>query len=178
MDDLETRLKGLMLRGLDGDAQAHRQLLTLLSERLRVYFSRRMSDCLSDVEDLVQETLLSVHSRRSTYDRAQPVTAWAHAIGRYKLIDYWRRRKVRFATPLDDVVDFLAAPAAQLDDGLDLTRALQGLPDRQRMLVEDVKVHGLSLADAGARGGFSEGAAKVALHRALKLLSGRMSRAD
>jgi len=167
-----------MLRGLDGDAQAHRQLLVLLADRLRLYFTRRMSDSLSDVEDLVQETLLSVHNRRSTYDRAYPVGVWAYAIGRYKLIDYWRRQKLRQAVPLDDVADFLSAPSAELDDGLDLTRALQGLPERQRALVEDVKIRGESLAEAGARGGLSEGAAKVALHRALKRLSGRLSDAD
>ena len=121
---------------------------------------------------------MSIHTRRSTFDRAQPVSAWAYAIGRYKLIDYWRRQKVRRAVPLDDVAAFLSAPAAQLDDGLDLTRALQSLPPRQRALVEDVKVRGESLAEAGAKSGQTENAAKVALHRALKRLSGRLSDAD
>ncbi len=178
MDDLEARLKGLMLGGLDGDASAHRQLLGLLSERLRAYFTPRMSSALADVEDLVQETLLAVHLRRASYDRSQPFTAWAFAIARYKLIDHWRRRKIRVTTPLDDVAEFLAAEPTQSDDGLDLTRALGALPPRQRALIEDVKVKGLSLSEAGDRAGVSEGAAKVALHRALKMLAGRMRRAD
>ena len=178
MEDFEKHLKALMLRGLDGDAQAHRQCLTLLRDRLRAYFGRRLAQDPEDSEDLVQEALLAVHARRATYDRSLPVTAWVYAIARYKLIDYWRRRKVRFAVPLDDVADFLAARAPALDDGLDLTRALQTLHPRQRALVEDVKIGGLSLAEAGARRGYSEGAAKVALHRALKLLSTRMSDAD
>ena len=93
MDDLETQLKRLMLRGLDGDANAHRRLLSLLSERLRAYYSHRMASAHADVEDLVQETLLAVHLRRASYDRGQPFTAWAFAIARYKLIDHWRRRK-------------------------------------------------------------------------------------
>ena len=101
-----------MLRGLDGDARAHRDLLVALGVRLRAYLGQRMSDSPADVEDLVQDCLLSVHTRRASYDRDQPLTAWAHAIARYKLIDYWRRRKVRFAKPLDDVSEFLAAPAA------------------------------------------------------------------
>jgi len=167
-----------MLDGLDGDAQAHARLLKLLSERLRAYFGRKLSAGPADVEDLVQETLLAVHLRRATYDRAQPFTAWAYAIARYKLIDHWRRRKIRVAAPLDDVVEFLAAPAIDADAGLDLTRALSTLPARQRALVEDVKVQGLSLSEAGRRGGLSEGAAKVALHRALKLLAERMRDAD
>ena len=178
MDDFEARLKSLMLNGLDGDAIAHRQLLSLLSERLRAYFSQRMSSAQDDVEDLVQEALLAVHLRRASYDRAQPFTAWAYAIARYKLIDYWRRRKIRVTTPLEDVDDFLSAAPAQSDEGLDLTRALGTLPARQRSLIEDVKVRGLSLSEAGARAGVSEGAAKVALHRALRALAGRMRRAD
>ena len=178
MDELETQLKRLMLSGLDGDANAHRRLLGLLSERLRPYFMHRMSQAPSDVEDLVQETLLAIHLRRESYDRAQPLTAWVFAIARYKLIDHWRRRKIRVTTPLGDVEDFLAADTVLPDDGLDLTRALSTLPPRQRALVENVKIAGLSLSEAGAAAGVSEGAAKVALHRALKMLAGRMSRAD
>jgi RNA polymerase sigma-70 factor (ECF subfamily) len=178
VDDLEAHLKALMLRGLDGDARAHRDLLVALGARLRAYLGQRMSDCPADVEDLVQDCLLSVHTRRSSYDRDQPLTSWAHAIARYKLIDYWRRRKVRFAKPLDDVSEFLAAPMPQLDDGLDLTRAIRSLPARQRELVEEVKIKGLSLAEAGEQAGTSEGAAKVAMHRAMKALATRMGRAD
>ena len=178
MDELETQLKSLMLRGLDGDAVAHRRLLSLLSERLRAYFMHRMAQAPSDAEDLVQETLLAIHLRRESYDRTQPLTAWVFAIARYKLIDHWRRRKIRATTPLGEVADFLAADIAPPDDGLDLTRALASLPPRQRALVENVKIAGMSLSEAGAKAGVSEGAAKVALHRALKLLAGRMRRAD
>jgi RNA polymerase sigma-70 factor (ECF subfamily) len=178
VDDFEARLKSLMLSGLSGDAIAHRQLLNLLSERLRAYFAQRMSSAQDDVEDLVQETLLAVHLRRASYDRAQPFTAWAYAIARYKLIDHWRRRRIRVATPLDDVEEFLSAEPARSDEGLDITRALGTLSPRQRSLIEDVKVSGFSLSEAGARAGVSEGAAKVALHRALRMLAGRMRRAD
>jgi RNA polymerase sigma-70 factor (ECF subfamily) len=178
VDDIETRLKTLMLRGLDGDAKAHRLLLSLLSERLRAYFAQRMASAPADVEDLVQETLLAVHLRRGTYDRDKTFTAWAFAIARYKLIDHWRRRKIRAAVPLDDEALFVSAPAVESDDGLDLTRALGTLPPRQRALIEDVKVHGFSLSEAGERIGVTEGAAKVALHRALKMLAGRIRRAD
>jgi len=178
VDDLETRLKQLMLSGLDGDAVAHRRLLGLLSERLRPYFMHRMSQASADVEDLVQETLLAVHLRRESYDRAQPFTAWVFAIARYKMIDHWRRRKIRVTTPLGDVEEFLAADTVLPDDGLDLTRALASLPLRQRALVENVKIAGLSLSEAGAKAGVTEGAAKVALHRALKLLAERMRRAN
>ncbi|HQN51413.1 MAG TPA: sigma-70 family RNA polymerase sigma factor [Phenylobacterium sp.] len=169
--DLEDRLKALMLRGQAGDAAAWRELLALLSVRLRMFFARRL-DGGADVEDLVQETLLAVHRRRMTYDPAQPFTAWAHAIAKYKLIDHWRRNRSRRHEPLDDLADFLAAPETEAPETRgDLDRVLAHLPDRQQKLVRDVKLQGLSLAEAGARAGISEGAAKVALHRALKALT-------
>lgn len=178
MTDTETRLKALMLRGLDGDAAAYREGLAVLGVRLRAYFVRRMSGAPGDVEDLVQETLLAVHLKRSTWDSSQPFTAWAHAVARYKLIDHWRRRKVRQTLPIEDHIEFLAADAPEPGVGLELDRALSTLSDKQRTLVSDVKLTGLSLAEAGARAGLSEGAAKVALHRALKTLAERMRRAN
>ncbi|ATC33135.1 RNA polymerase subunit sigma-70 [Caulobacter vibrioides] len=178
MTDSETRLKALMLRGLDGDTAAYRECLALLGVRLRAYFMRRMSGAPGDVEDLVQETLLAVHLKRSTWDSAQSFTAWAHAVARYKLIDHWRRRKIRQTLPIEDHIEFLAADEPDPGVAMELDRALATLPERQRLLVSDVKLTGLSLAEAGARAGISEGAAKVALHRALKALAERMRRAD
>lgn len=178
--DLEDRLKALMLRGQAGDAAAWRELLSLLGVRLRAYFARRMDrSAASDVEDLVQETLLAVHRRRMTYDPAQPFTAWAHAVARYKLIDHWRRNRIRQHVPIDDVAEWLTEPEAESPSARgDLDRVLSSLPEKQQKLVRDVKIEGLSLAEAGARIGLSEGAAKVSLHRALKALISRNSRVE
>lgn len=126
----------------------------------------------------MQETLLAVHLKRSTWDPSQPFTAWAYAVARYKLIDHWRRRKVRQTLPIEDHIEFLAAEEQDPGVGLELDRALATLSDKQRTLVSDVKLTGLSLAEAGAKAGMSEGAAKVALHRALKALGERMRRAN
>lgn len=38
----ELRLHGLMLRGLDGDAQAYRSFLQATSAHLRAFFRRRL----------------------------------------------------------------------------------------------------------------------------------------
>lgn len=171
----------LMLRAQDGDSAAWRALLVELQKRLKSYFSRRLSGGLAaDVDDLVQETLIAMHTRRVTYDPAQPFTAWTHAIARYKLIDFWRRSRRRSHVPLDDVADGLWAEEGRgaAEAAADLDRLLAALPDKQQGLVRDVKIEGLSLAEAGARRGMSEGAAKVSLHRALKALTLKVGRAD
>ena len=171
----------LMLRAQDVDAAAWRALLIELQKRLSGYFARRLSgDLAADVDDLVQETLIAMHTRRVTYDPAQPFTAWTHAIARYKLIDFWRRRRRRTHVALDDVAGDLWSEEdhGASEAAADLDRLLADLPERQQGLIRDVKIEGLSLAEAGARRGMSEGAAKVSLHRALKALTMKVGRAD
>ena len=63
----EAELKNLMLAGLNGDAAAHRSLLKYLSGYLRAYYRRqlgRIGRSATDAEDLVQEALLAIHTRR------------------------------------------------------------------------------------------------------------------
>src|SRR6185437_2041682 len=68
-DETEERLRALMIRSLEGDSGAHRQLLGVLGRYLRGYFARRIGTATAEVEDLVQETLLAVHLKRDSYDR-------------------------------------------------------------------------------------------------------------
>ena len=90
-DSVEQRLRPLWLAAQAGDEAAYRKSLELMSQRLRAYFRRRMSDAPHDLEDLVQESLLAIHLKRETYDTSQSFTPWAFAIARHKLIDWFRR---------------------------------------------------------------------------------------
>lgn len=158
-----------MVRGLDGDACAYRQLLTELSRYLRIYFGRRLPN--TDVQDLVQETLLAVHLKRDSYNTALPFTPWAYAIARYKLTDYFRR-KPEPHRPLEDAADLFTLKS--VDEGAvrsDLAQLLKRLPTRQRTLVEDVKLQGLSLEEAARKRGVTAVSARVMLHRSLKWLT-------
>jgi len=174
VSDIEARMKGLMLRGLDGDATAHATLLSELSRYLRSFLARRLGRDAADLEDLVQEVLLAIHLKRETYDRAQPFTSWAYTIARYKMIDHLRRSHVRRTEMLDEASDLFASEEADEGDAkLDLDRVLAELSPKQRSLLEDVKIRGLSMREAGEKAGISEGAAKISVHRALKLLAKR-----
>lgn len=174
MIDRETHLKALMLSGLDGDAGAWRVLLTDLGGHLRPFFTRRLYDAAADAEDLVQETLIAIHAKRATWDPKQSFTAWAYTIARHKLIDHLRRQGRRPTASLDDASDLFADHT--VEDGAarhDLTRVLSLLPLRQRRLIEDVRIQGLSVAEAAERHGYSVAAAKVSVHRSLKTLTAR-----
>src|SRR3974390_1512393 len=85
-----------MLAGLAGDAAAYRALLTALSAHLRAYYKGRLARIgrsAGAAEDLTQEALMAIHTRRHTYDPAEPLTPWLHAIARYKLIDHLRHTR-------------------------------------------------------------------------------------
>ncbi len=171
-NETEDRLRPLMLRSLEGDSGAHRQLLGVLGRHLRGYFARRIGTATAEVEDLVQEALLAVHLKRDTYDRSLPFTPWAYALARYKLIDYLRRRHRSIHVPLEDAGALFAADDPE-EGALrtDLDRLLQRLPDRQRSLIEEVKLQGLSVEEAARKRGVSAVSARVMLHRSLKWLN-------
>ena len=179
MTDQEVYFRGLMLRGLDGDAVAWRVLLTEFGAHLRAWFGRRLFDGGGDAEDLVQETLIALHAKRATWDPKQPFTGWAWAIARHKLIDHLRRRGRRPTRPIGEAEMLFADHT--VEDGAtraDLGRCLSVLPPRQRRLIEDVRVQGLSVAEAAERHGYTVTAAKVSLHRSLKALNARFAAPD
>ena len=171
----EPELKALMLQALAGDAVAYRRMLTALRERLQVYFGRRLRADPAQTEDLVQETLVAIHAKRATFDRAQPLTAWVYAIARYKLVDHYRRSGRRIFVPIEDETA-LSTPdeSAAADARRDLTRGLADLPARTRDLVVSVKLNEEPVAEVARRTGMSESAVKVAVHRGFMKLAQRL----
>jgi RNA polymerase sigma-70 factor (ECF subfamily) len=173
----ENRLREQLLQGLQGDAAAYHRFLKALSAHLRAYFRKRLFQRPDDVEDLVQETLLAVHNQRHTYRSDQPLTAWVHAIARYKLVDLLRARATREALtdPLDDELEVFAASDIDAADARkDLGQLLASLPDRQRLPIVHVKLGGLSVVEAAQLTGMSESAVKIGVHRGLKALAARI----
>ena len=178
--DVEAELRGLLLRGLDGDEDAYRRFLQRLAAHLRAWLGRRLFGWPDDVEDLVQECLLAVHNKRHTYQSDQLFVAWVQAIARYKLIDLLRARSGREAlhVPLDDDLPVFAASDTEASDARsDLIGMLSTLPDKQRRPIECVKIEGLSVAETARRTGLSESAVKVGIHRGLKVLAARFAQA-
>jgi len=173
--DMEAQLRPLMLKSLDGDAAAYRMLLEQVRRHLKLYYGRRLTSALAaSADDLVQETLMALHTRRMTYDRSQPFTAWLHAIARYKLIDHFRRNRLRATLPLEeDAAVFATDDAEATTARMDVDTVLAAIPARPAELIRQTKLEGASVAEAAARAGMTETAAKVAIHRGLKSLAAR-----
>lgn len=169
------QLSALMRQARRGDDEAYRQLLLRLAAWLRGVVRRGLAAAgrgPADLEDIVQETLLAMHLKRDTWDESQPLEPWVRAIARYKLVDHLRRRGFHDHLDLDALGDSLAAPSTgEAGDGLDARRLLDGLPARQRRIVEEISIGGRRSAEVATRLGMSEGAVRVALHRALRTLA-------
>lgn len=164
-----------MRAAIKGNTQAYDRFLTAVTPHLRA-MARRRCDQLgapaSEAEDVVQEVLLAVHLKRGTWDPARPIGPWLSVIVRNKLIDSLRRRGRRVNVPIEDVIETLEAE--QPTDGfdrLDAEHLLQRLKDPQQDIVRSISMQGTSVRETAERLKMTEGAVRVALHRALKSLA-------
>ena len=179
----EPELRGLMRAGLRGDAAAYRVLLSRLSANLRAYYKGRLGRIgrsATEAEDLTQDALMAIHTRRHTYDPEAPLMPWVHAIARYKLIDHLRQTKASMKDiPIEDAEDILAQDDhVGSESAYDLNRLLGELPEKMRRTIQMVKVEGLSVAEAASRCGMSGSAVKVSVHRGLKALVSSVARKE
>ncbi len=76
LSNIEAKLHAVWVQAQQGDAASYQQALTSMSGHIRRFLQKRMPSQLSDVEDLVQETLMAIHQKRHTYQSDQPLTAW------------------------------------------------------------------------------------------------------
>ena len=165
----------LMARAQDGDRGAYRRLLEEITPFLRSLAARRHRD-LSDVEDAVQDVLLTLHAIRDTYDPARPFGPWLVAIANHRLIDRLRRQgrlRSRETALMPEHETFSAGQPNLCEKSLDrreLREAVEKLPAGQRQAVRLLKLEERSLKEAAAISGMSIGSLKVATHRALKSL--------
>lgn len=172
--ETEAQLKAWMLGGLDGDSIAQAALLRALVPLLQSFYRRRLHGTEEDVQDLMQETLISVHTRRASYDRDRPFTAWLYAVARYRMIDYFRRQKLSIA--IEDVGDILIAEGFEeaLTARLDVDSLLNTLSPKQARAIRDTRIYGKTVAEAADGAGIGESDVKVSVHRGLKAIANRI----
>lgn len=171
----DSDLVELMAAAQSGDTRAYEDLLHAVAEIVRRIVRRRRGFLGSDeVDDVVQEVLLSVHVVRATYDSNRPFLPWLYSIVRNRLADRARAhgRSTAHEIVFDDLdVTFPAVdtnlPGEEYGDPQALHAAIETLPRGQREAIELLKLRGMSLKEAATTTGTSVGALKVATHRAM-----------
>lgn len=166
----EQEAAALFVRAQRGERTAYTDCLVLLTACLRRYVRGRAGS-VPWIDDVVQETLISIHHARHTYDPRRPFAPWFYAIARNRLIDAHRRARRIRSRELG--VDRLPEPATRHEERVDadaVYAALKRLPPRQRDVIQSLKLKDESVKAIGARLGMSDTAVKVTAHRGYQAL--------
>lgn len=170
MDKIKDRqLAELLVLGQQGDKNAYERFLLEAAHLLRTYLSKRMGGT-EVVEDVLQDTLLSVHRARQTYISEKPVGPWLYAICEHRMTDFFRKyrriEQVEVSSPesLETFAGVIQSEQSS-DRGDQVLEALRKLPERQRQVIELLKIYDLSVKEVAIRTGLTESAVKVTAFR-------------
>ncbi len=159
----------LLVQAQQGRQDAYEKFLLEVSVLLRAHLARRMPEG-ELVEDVLQETLLTIHRARQSYLPGRPVGPWLYAICEHRMIDFFRRhRRIarREVTAPERSLEHSDEPQGPVDNHprWRVLEALATLPGRQRHVIELLKLQELSVKEVAARIGMSESAVKVTAFR-------------
>jgi len=156
-----------------GDGRAYAAFLRRVAPVVRgIVRARGTSLGGAACEDIVQEVLLAIHLKRHTWRPEAPLRPWVYAIARYKVVDAFRARGRRVHLPIEDFADHLPAEAGRdPTEASDMLKMIGLLDARSAEVVRRIGIEGASFAETGVHLTMTEGAVRVALHRALKRLA-------
>lgn len=174
-----TGLEDLMRQSLEGDKRAYADLLRETARLLRPFLSKRLSFD-SEVDDLLQEILISIHKARHTYDGNRPYKPWVYAIARFRLQDYLRMHyadHLRHAEELTGLENDLHEDVTETGISYEsISAEVEKLPEKQATILRLMHQEGYTAKEVAEKMGMNESAVKVAAHRAYKVLRQKLER--
>jgi len=174
--EIEQKLRALFQLSMNGDEVAYESFLSMVSAVVRrnlVYLAGKQLPG-EVLEELQQEVVLSIHQKKHTYSLDRPLLPWISAIARYRYIDDYRQKK-----RLPVIVEWLDDTPVDTDVGaesIDWEELLAQLTPQQRELFVKIKVEGQSYVQTASDMAVSVPAAKVGIHRIMKLLKDKVPR--
>lgn len=172
-------LEQLMRLSLKGDQGAYAELLRETARLLRPFLAKRLS-FESEVDDVLQEILISIHKARHTYDGERPYKPWAYAIAKFRLQDYLRMHyadQLRHAQDIAELENFLHTDVTESHISYEsISGEVRKLPEKQATILRLMHQDGYTAKEAAEKLGMTESAVKVAAHRAYKILRQKLER--
>lgn len=162
-----------------GDKLAYASVLSECSRIIRPYLLSKIGDS-GDLDDILQEILISVDSAKHTYNSSRPFKPWLFSIAKFRLYDYFRksyRKKDNDNAYIDEIKhEILDENVTKSDDDYEeLYEALDKLPQKQKKIIELMKVEGYTAKEVAKELKMSESAVKVSAHRSYKILKEKIS---
>lgn len=162
--DQDKVLAKMLVRAQSGDQDEYKKFLREVSSILKNFLAKKLKS--SDVvDDILQETLLAIHRGRHSYIPGRPLTPWIYAICDYRIADYFRKTQRR-----NQLLDALKKESSKSTTSENLMTSLmfetlEKLPKKQRLVIEKLKLHDLSIKEIASETGMSESAVKVTASR-------------
>lgn len=179
MTDTTDHLAALMRQSLNGDQRAYAQLLQETSRFLRPFLAKRLS-FTNEVDDLLQEILLSIHKARHTYDGNRPYKPWVYAIAKFRLRDYLRAHysdQLHHADDLSEMENYLHENVTESAISYEsISGEVEKLPQKQATILQLMHQEGYTAKEVAEKLGMNESAVKVAAHRAYKILREKLEK--
>lgn len=179
MTDKTGNIEALMRQSLNGDQQAYALLLKETSRILRPFLAKRLL-FTNEVDDLLQEILISIHKARHTYDGNRPYMPWVYAIAKFRLQDYLRAHysdQLRDAIELSELEESLPEHVTETAISYEsISGEIQKLPEKQATILRLMHQDGYTAKEVAEKMGMNESAVKVAAHRAYKILREKLER--
>ncbi len=156
-----------------GDTASYTRFLTGIAPLLRRMIAARIPT--ADVEDVVQEVLISIHKARHTYDGERPIMPWLASITHFRMTDYLRKHYATMrhhTTDIAEVQDILADMSLSVTESTASSESIEALlkdvPEKQKRILTMMHVEGFTARQVGQKLNMNESAVKVAAHRAMK----------
>ncbi|APG62303.1 RNA polymerase subunit sigma-24 [Sphingorhabdus lutea] len=161
-------LRDLMIKSQQGDKSSYAALLKETAKWLKRYYAQKIAPDM--VDDLIQETLMSVHKKIQSYDSSRAFLPWLAAIARYRWVDKLRQEYKHAADEIPETIGEDSHEEVVIAN-IGISRLLDQIPPAQAEVIRLTKIEGHSIADACERTGQSEALVKVNVHRGLKKMA-------
>ncbi len=172
-------LEELMSLSLAGDQNAYTTLLQETDHLLRPFLMKRLSNT-QEIDDILQEILISIHKAKHTYDGNRPFKPWVYAIAKFRIQDYWRAHysdQLTQAIDLAELEETLEQNVTEIHFSYESIRGeINKLPEKQAVILQMMHQEGFTAKEVAEKIGMKESAVKVAAHRAYKVLRDKIER--
>jgi RNA polymerase sigma-70 factor (ECF subfamily) len=150
------------------------ELFTEHSRRIYAYCLRQLGSP-EEAEDAMQATYLNACRSLLSGFEPEVAQAWLYKVAQNvcltKQRSSWRRRRVERPEDIQEIQDFIAAPAECGDELFGIGEALAGLPEQQRRAILLREWQGLSYREVAEEMGLSQSAVETLIFRARRSLA-------
>jgi RNA polymerase sigma-70 factor (ECF subfamily) len=177
--DKTDNLAALMRQSLNGDKHAYAEILQETSRFLRPFLAKRLS-FTNEVDDLLQEILISIHKARHTYEGKRPYKPWVYAIAKFRLQDHLRTHyadQLHHADDISELEDYLHENVTESAITYEsISGEVEKLPQKQATILQLMHQEGYTAKEVAKKLGMNESAVKVAAHRAYRVLRQKLEK--